>query len=32
MLIAAEVWERLAALTEKSGPPPLQADTRQLNT
>jgi hypothetical protein len=32
MLMAAEVWERLAALAERSVPPPLQADTRQLNT
>jgi hypothetical protein len=32
MLMAAEVWDRLAMLAEKSVPPPLQAYTRQPNT
>lgn len=31
MLMAAEVWERLATLAEKSALPPLQAHTRQPN-
>jgi hypothetical protein len=31
MLMAAEVWERLATLAERSASPSLQADTRQLN-
>jgi hypothetical protein len=32
MLMAAEVWERLATHAEKSVARPLKADTRQLNT
>lgn len=32
MLMAAEVWDRLAMLAEKSVPPPLQAYSRQPNT
>ena len=32
MLMAAEVWERLATLAEKSAPLPLQAHTSHLNT
>jgi hypothetical protein len=32
MLMAAEVWERLATLAEKSVPPPLQTYTRQPHT
>ena len=32
MLMAAEVWERLATLAEKSAPLPLQAHTPHLNT
>jgi hypothetical protein len=32
MLMAAEVWERLAALTERSVPPLVKVNTRQLDT
>ena len=32
MLMAAEVWERLATLAEKSVPLPLQTYTRQPHT
>jgi hypothetical protein len=32
MLMAAEVWERLAALAEESVPPLLQPYTRQPHT
>jgi hypothetical protein len=32
MLMAAEVWERLAALAERSVPPPVKVNTRQLDT
>jgi hypothetical protein len=32
MLMAAEVWERLATLAEESVPLPLQAHTPHLNT
>ena len=32
MPMAAEVWERLATLAEKSVPPPLQTYTRQPHT
>ena len=32
MLMAAEVWERLATLAEKLVPPPLQIYTRQPHT
>jgi hypothetical protein len=31
-LMAAEVWERLATIAEKSVPPPLQTYTRQPHT
>ena len=32
MLMAAEVWDRLAAFAERSVPPPVEAYTRQPNT
>jgi hypothetical protein len=32
MLMAAEVWERLATLAEKPVPPLLQTNTRQPHT
>jgi hypothetical protein len=32
MLMAAQVWDRLAAFAEKSVPRPLQVYTRQPNT
>jgi hypothetical protein len=32
MLMAADVWERLATLAERTVPQSLQADTRHPNT
>jgi len=31
MLLAAQVWERLAALADKSMPPHLEGEARRLN-
>ena len=32
MLMAADVWERLATFAEKPAPPPVSTHTRQPNT